>query len=103
DSAFVTALYVQLLNRMPAAAEVNSWVGTIPQIGHDGVAQAFLGSVEYRSNTVISYYSTILRRQMAPTSAEVAGWVHSGLDIIPIRIACEASAEFYFRITGFVP
>jgi hypothetical protein len=103
DATFVTALYVQLLNRTPSAAEVAPWVSAIPQIGHDGVAQAFLGSAEYRSNIVTSYYSTILRRPMPPTPAEVAGWVNSGLDIITIRIGFEASAEFYFRITGFAP
>jgi subtilisin-like proprotein convertase family protein len=103
DGTFVTALYMQILNRVPIPAEVNNWVALIPQIGLQGVAFHFLVSPEYRTDVVESYYSTILRRTIPPSPDEVAGWVNSGLDIISIRAGFESSVEFYFRVTGFVP
>jgi hypothetical protein len=103
DAAFATALYVQLLNRVPTPAEVDNWVGMVSRIGRAGVALAFLTSPEYRTDIVQSYYTMILRRSTLPGPAEVAGWVNSNLDLIAIRIGFEASVEFYFRVTGFMP
>ena len=103
DATFVTALYVQVLNRVPAPPEVDNWVGMIGRIGRAGVALAFLTSGEYRTDVVLDDYSTLLRRPTPPTAAEVANWVKSSLDITGIRIAFEGSVEFYFRVTGFMP
>jgi subtilisin-like proprotein convertase family protein/photosystem II stability/assembly factor-like uncharacterized protein len=103
DSAYVMALYMQLLNRVPTPAEVSNWVAVIPTLGYQGVAYDFLVSAEYRSDVVESYYSTILQRPTLPSPAEVASWVDTSLDIVAIRIGFESSLEFYFRITGFLP
>jgi hypothetical protein len=102
NATFVTALYAQILNRLPAPPEVDYWVGQIGR-GRATVALAFLLSPEYRTTVVLADYSTVLRRPASPTAAEVAGWVNSGVDITTIRIGFEASVEFYFRITGFMP
>lgn len=103
DASFVTALYTQILNRVPAPPEVDYWIGQIARVGRTGVALGFLVSPEYRSNVVLADYNTVLRRSATPTAAEVAGWVNSGLDTTAIRIAFEASVEFFFRTTGFMP
>jgi hypothetical protein len=102
NATFVTALYAQILNRVPAPPEVDYWVGQLGR-GRATVALAFLLSPEYRTTVVLADYSTVLRRPAPPTAAEVAGWVNSGLDITTIRIGFEASVEFYFRVTGFMP
>jgi hypothetical protein len=102
DATFITALYTQILNRVPAPPEIAYWMGQIGR-GRATVALAFLLSPEYRSMVVQADYTQILRRPTPPSAAEVAGWVNSGLDITTIRIGFEASVEFYFRITGFNP
>ena len=62
DTTFVTALYEQLLNRVPSQGEVNVWLPNIPKIGRTGVAFAFLTGTEYREDVVRGYYLTLLRR-----------------------------------------
>jgi hypothetical protein len=37
----------------------------------------------------------MLHRTAAPTAAEVAGWVSSGLDILGIEVALASSGEFF--------
>ena len=103
NSTFIKALYVQLLNRTPSQAEINGWLPVLATVGRTGVANAFLTSVEYRFDTIKTYYSTILRRGPAPTGKEVMGWVNTGADLLSIQIAMEASVEFYFRVTGSFP
>jgi hypothetical protein len=103
DPAFLTRLYQQILGRTPAQAEIDFWVGILGQVTRFPVAYAFLNSPEFRTNTVTSFYTDLLRRTAPPSAQEVAGWVNSSADLALIRIAFESSVEYYFRATGFFP
>jgi hypothetical protein len=83
------------------------------------VAQAFLASTEYHSRAVTALYfadptagstgalpsiaaqwvgSTLpdlLHRSAAPATAEIAGWVNSGLDVLRIEASIANSSEFF--------
>jgi subtilisin-like proprotein convertase family protein len=103
NTTFVQALYLQVLNRTASSGEVAFWVSQIPALGLQGVAFDFLTSIEYREDVVRGYYANLLMRPTAPAQSEVDGWAFSSLDITSIRIGFEASQEFYFRVTGFLP
>src|ERR1019366_1272625 len=80
-AAYVTTLYVDLLHRVPAASEVNSWVMAInswERINLNGLspaaaATAFTTSPEYLNDTVRVAYQIYLNRTPAPS--ETAGWL----------------------------
>ena len=94
DQRYIQSLYTLLLGRTASAAEINSWVQAIPSIGRGSIADAFLHSAEYRADAVRSYYFSLLHRQAAPSSLEVASWADSGLGVTEIRWHLEASNEF---------
>ena len=94
DAAFLQALYLQVLGRQGGAGEVNAWLGALPGLGRARVAEAFLGSAEFRGNQVRSYYRNLLGRRADPAAAEVNNWVNSGLGLTRLRIAFESSPEF---------
>jgi hypothetical protein len=70
STGYVQALYRDLLNRSPSAAEVQVWVGQL-QNGATRlqVAAAFLASLEYQDQLVQGLYVTYLGR--FPTDAEL--------------------------------
>ena len=103
NTTFIQALYAQLLSRTPSQGEINAWLSVLPGLGRAGVAAAFLGSAEYRSDVVTSFYSVVLRRTSPPSASEVSLWVNSGLDLLSIEIFFESSTEFFFRVTGSLP
>jgi hypothetical protein len=93
NAQFVQALYSLLLNRTAGDAEINFWVGELPNLGRQGVAAAILGSQEYRTDVTAAYYISLLHR-----TADQLGlnhWATSGLDIHHIRMSLEASGEFF--------
>jgi subtilisin-like proprotein convertase family protein len=100
NQTFVRSLYVLLLQRQPGASEVNFWVGQIPTLGRAGVAQAILGSIEYRRLVVNGYYTNLLGRTQPPSQGEVDGWAFSGLDITSIRIGFLSSLEYFNHVSA---
>ena len=92
DQRYVGALYLVLLNRTASDAEVGGWVGALPTAGHNGVAQGFLGSNEFRTEMTTAFYSTFLHRDS--DAAGLNGWVSSGLDLKHVREGFEGSGEF---------
>jgi hypothetical protein len=94
DANYVQALYQLLLHRTASMAEVNFWLGALPN-GRAAVALGFLGSAEYRGDVVTGLYGTLLDRPTAPTASDVAGWVNSGLDTLAIETAFASSAEYF--------
>jgi subtilisin-like proprotein convertase family protein len=101
DSAFVQALFIQLLSRKASSSDIAFFTNLLPKIGRQQLALALLTSTEYRSDQVTIYYGpTLLGRSVPPSSQEVSGWVNSGLDLTSIRINFLASAEYFFRVTG---
>jgi hypothetical protein len=92
DERYVEALYQALLGRAGGAPEVAAWVAALPQLGAQGVAQAFLGSAEFRTDLAAAYYEVLLHR---PPDSMLAGWVSSGLDAGAMRAGFESSSEFF--------
>ncbi len=114
-AAYVTALYVDLLHRVPAASEMNGWVRAIntetlslnagisasQAASYGGLtasqaATAFTTSPEYLNNTVQAAYQLYLNRPAAP--AEAAPWtaaLQNGLPETQVQAAILASDEFF--------
>jgi hypothetical protein len=92
DQRYVEALYQVLLGRSGEAAGVAGWVGDLPSMGVQGVAQGFLNSTEYRTDLADSYYETLLHRTADPG---LSGWVSLGLDARDMRVGFESSPEFF--------
>jgi hypothetical protein len=113
DIAFVESLFIEILGRVGSQAEVAAWVGRIGTIGRAGVAQGFVNSVEFRTEAVRGLYintppttagptplvltgfTDLLRRTVAPSTAEVSDWVNSGLDLLSIETGFLSSNEFF--------
>lgn len=96
---WVTALYVDVLWREPADAEVASWVAALAAGGsHSQVAMGFLLSPEHLTTVVDGYYWELLRRGIDPVGA--ASWVAilgaGGRDEAIIG-AIVASDEYYTK------
>jgi subtilisin-like proprotein convertase family protein len=103
NTTFIKALYIQLLGRAPGQAEITAWLNLIPSQGLYGVASSILHGAEYRGIVVKGLYLNLLRRQAPPSQDEINFWVNSGIDFTSMRIDFEASPEFFFRVTGFLP
>ncbi len=96
DQRYVQALFQVLLGRTGLPTEVASWVSvfSVVQGGRQGVALAFLQSIEFRTDQFEGYYNALLHRPTTPTD-NLPALVLSGLDMATVRIEVEASAEFY--------
>ena len=46
------------------------------------------------TSAVVSLFADLLHRSSAPATAEINGWVNSGLDIYTIEISIAGSSEF---------
>lgn len=116
NTSYVRALYQLLLGRSAEAGEVTFWVNALPTLGRSGVAQAFLGSPEFRSDVVEQLYGfstspagtlvnevpDLLHRTAAPNPGEVSFWVASGLDLLRLEQAFADSPEYelsFFQAT----
>ena len=112
DTSYVLALYSLLLHRSGGAvssSEVNGWLTALPSLGRSGVAQEFLGSSEFRSSAVRTFYGdrslvplpaqpflpVLLHRGSSPAASEVAGWVGGPLDLFGLEAGFAGSAEFF--------
>ncbi len=119
-AAYVTALYVDLLHRVPTASEMAGWVRavnsesesvalglTASQAASYGgltalqAATAFTASPEYLNDTVQAAYQLYLNRAAAP--AEAAPWVaalQNGLPETQFQAAVLASNELFAQNGG---
>jgi glucose/arabinose dehydrogenase len=112
NTNYVRALYRLLLRRpdsLATSAEVQGWVSQLATLGRSGVALGFLDSTEFRSDVVQTLYGQtstgplpfvpdLLKRPMAPTASEVAGWVNSSLDVWGIDVAMAGTFEYAARV-----
>jgi hypothetical protein len=90
---YVQALYQVLLNRTGEPGGASGFVNALPQAGTQGAALDFLQSAEFRTGDVEAYYNVLLHRPADP--AGLNGWVFSNLDVGSVRIAFEATSEFF--------
>ena len=97
NPAFVTALYQQLLDRAPAAGEINGWVNNLNNgASRATVIRGIMGSQEQLTLAVKSFYVQFLHRQGAAN--EVQGWLNSlaaGATLADVARAIVASDGFY--------
>jgi hypothetical protein len=93
DERYVEALYQMLLDREGSSADIAYWSGVSPVAGQQAVAQAFLASTEFRGDQLEGYYQGLLHRP-----GDIAGrayWAALDLDIATVRVAFEATDEFF--------
>jgi hypothetical protein len=97
------------MRRTPADAEVNGWLDALPSLGRSAVATSFLGSPEFRSAVVRTFYGVpslgvlpldpfrvnLLHRTISLGSGELAGWVNSAQDLRTIEAGFLGSQEFF--------
>jgi hypothetical protein len=109
DGSFVQALYLRLLGRIASGAEVAGWLARIPMIGRVGVANAILGSFEFRAEAVEMLYGfplqpaasatsvlpDLLDRTSAPNPMDINLWVMSGLDIDTVMVDLASTIEYF--------
>jgi hypothetical protein len=90
QTAFVTALYHDVLNRLPDPGGFAGWVQGMQQgVSRQQVAQGFWESEEHRGLQVDGYYARYLHRAAEPAGRAV--WIRvfeSGMD--------EAHVQFFF-------
>jgi len=99
DSAWVKAIYADLLNRKPSSDEVNGWLQNLAGgTSRSQVALAFATSWEAESIVVQADYQTYLGRQAS--AAEVAGWVTTfqhGVTNEMVVAGFVGSAEYFYN------
>jgi hypothetical protein len=95
DQRYITAIYQLLLNRQPTANELASWVNALATSGRAGVVQAFVESVEFRTEVIAAFYATLLWRDA--DAAALAAWAFSNMDLAKIREAFLASDEAFLN------
>ena len=93
DQRYVQALYLALFNRPGESAGVTGWLNGLPALGRQGVAQGFLTSPEFRTDDFEGFYNALLHRP--DDAAGLNGWVFSNLNLDAVRLAFEASPEFF--------
>jgi len=78
-------------------------------LGRSGVASAILGSTEFRSGAVRTFYGdptltptpfepffpNLLHRTAAPSSQEILGWANASVDLLTIEVTLAGSGEYY--------
>jgi len=109
NAGFVQGLYSLLLGRAASTGEVQSWLTALASTGKPGVAEAILTSAESRaiavdqlygcpfapSETVAAVLYPVLHREAAPTAAEVASWVDSGLSLLAMETTFFGTTEYF--------
>jgi len=87
---FVQSLYLRLLNRVAAPAELLAWDNS--GLTHTQIAHAFLQAPEYLQDAVQDDYQGLLHR--TPSTADVNAWLATGMDLYSIRLAIAGTDEF---------
>lgn len=67
NAGFIVALFQDFLGRAPSSAEVAFWESALATMSRDQVAALILGTTEYESDLVKSYYLEFLQRPADPT------------------------------------
>jgi len=97
-SAFVSALYRNVLQRNGSPAEINAWVGRMSQgVTPAQVALGFTNSHESHQVQVISAFQEVLHRlPELPALQFFAGFMDQGGTSVDVRRELFASAEYQF-------
>lgn len=100
-NAFVRSLYINILQRVPADAEINGWVSSIQSgMATSAVTAAFVGSSERFGLMVSQEYSNLLGRSVDPASLNY--WMQqraNGASQDQV-VATILSSQEYFHLHG---
>jgi hypothetical protein len=114
DTGFIQSLYIKLLGRVGSPSEVAGWLNALPSVGRAGVANDFIQSGAFGSDTefrgdvaqqlygftyaptqsVVSLFANLLHRTSPPKATEITSHVDSGLDIYTLEITIASTTEF---------
>ena len=98
-SRFAAGLYYDVLNRQPLRAEVAGWDSAMSRgMTATQVAQLFIQSPEYRTNTIEADYRDFLGRAVEP--AGLIGWLslmQQGLNSQQVLAGFLTSSEYFAR------
>ncbi len=75
NAGWIQSLYIDVLHREAAPAEVQAWLPSIARDGREVVARGFLYSTEKLETDVDGYYQWLLRRPLDDVGR--AGWVRA--------------------------
>jgi len=92
NTDFVQSLYINILGRTGSQSELAAWNNNIQALGLTGIANGFSFSLEYKNNSIVSFYQQYLHR--TPSASEIAPLVNSSMDILSSQQFVLASAEF---------
>ncbi len=95
NTAFVQAMYTDLLGRLADSTGLGFWLSQISSIGLSRTVDGFVRSLEYRNYFVTQLYTDLLHRVATPSAAELAGWSQSSLDLLGIQVQFVNSPEFF--------
>jgi hypothetical protein len=95
NANFIQELFQVLLNRPPSTPELNAWLGVLPALGPARLAADLLAGSEYRADVITPLFTNLLDRTSPASTAEVAPWVNSGLDLLTIELDFASSPEYF--------
>jgi predicted outer membrane repeat protein len=103
---FVQALYLDVLGRAGAKAELDGWLGTLKAGGQQAVAAGIEGTFEARDRLVQTWYRAYLGRTAA--GGEERGWVNLLLagqseEQVLGQVLGAVGGEFYQRAQTLIP
>lgn len=97
NPAFICALYVDLLGRVPAASEINSWLNQLNSgVSRTAVGLGIINSAEYETDLLNSFYEDCLGRPIDP--AGLQHWLtafEQGATVEQVEASILSSPEFY--------
>lgn len=96
--AYVAALYVDLLRRLPTQAEISQAIDKLPPGDRRPFVLSLLRNVEYRARFMEQLYRRLLDRE--PTPDEMRTYVapgNTGIDLQKARLNVLASDEYFNR------
>lgn len=88
----VQALYINLLERPGAAIELAGWYNVMPQLGFQGVVEAFTNSTEHRNRIIADDFDALLNR--IASASDLATFNSLAADPIALQIVLLSSPEF---------
>jgi hypothetical protein len=83
EASYVQSLYINILGRIGSDEELARWNEKLKLLGRDAVANAFSRSVEYRVNSVVSFYKFF--RHRTPNPNELAAAVGTQGDLLSLE------------------
>jgi hypothetical protein len=85
NTDFVQSLYINVLGRTGGANELAFWNNNIQTLGLSGIATGFVGSQEYRTDSINADFQTFLHRPVFPSEISTFAALHT--DLLGLEVA----------------